>query len=136
MNKVVGNKEILLNMFPVRLFPLVLLMSISLSVLIYFCSIKTMYNNYRTKGYVTCSDDCYITTMIPSDIDLDIIEINKKTVEYKVILKNLEVDTTSYESYYEINLSVSGNYMDKEIVNINFYYNKQRIIKKILDMIF
>lgn len=136
MNREVNNKESLLNINPINLFPILVFMVLSFGVLVYFCSTKTMEDNYQTKGYVTCNTDCYITTILPSNIDFTSMDINKKLVEYEEEQRVLKVDTTNYVSYYEISLKVRGNYTDKEIVDLNFYYNKQRIIKKIFDKIF
>lgn len=136
MNREVNNKESLLNINPINLFPMLIFMVLSFGVLVYICSTKTMEDNYQTKGYVTCNTDCYITTILPSNIDFTSMDINKKIVEYEEEQRVLKVDTTNYVSYYEISLKVRGNYTDKEIVDLNFYYNKQRIIKKIFDKIF
>ena len=105
--------------------------------LIYYTYKKEIYDTYQTKGIVNCEDTCEIITAIPTNIiDFKEIMLNNNYLSYDLISKNLKVDETNYISYYELVLRTPLSLADGEIVDLNFYYNKQRIITKIKEKMF
>lgn len=135
MLEIFNNKEAFLKIKPKNLLIITILILIVIVSLI-IVSIKVeIYDNYQTKGYVTCSDKCFLITMIPSNIDYDVVYFNDKKIDYKLINKDLKVDENNFISYYELEFLVN-EFEDKEIVAINFYYHKQRIINKIKEKMF
>jgi len=135
MIEIFNNKEAFLKIKPKNLLITII------SILIIFGGLITVsikikvFDNYQTKGYVTCENVCYVTTMVPSNIDYDLVYFNNKKINYKLVNKDLKVDQDSFISYYELQF-LTNEFQDKEIVEINFYYNKQRIIKKIKEKMF
>lgn len=113
----------------------IILILILLWLLIYMCK-KEIYDTYQAKGIVTCSTTCQITTAIPSNIDFEQIMLNNKNLDYEFVSKELKVDEEAFASYYEITLSTKESFENNEIVNLNFYYNKEKIITKIKEKMF
>ena len=106
-----------------------------LILLYYICKVK-IYDQYQTKGLVACSSTCTITVLIPSDLSYDEIWLNNKYFDYELIGKELQVDEENLESYFKLTLSTTEALTNNEIVNLSFYYNKQRIITKIKEKMF
>lgn len=131
MLDIFNNKISFLRLKPQKIFILILIFLIIFISLIIFMIKNSIYDNYQTKGYVTCEENCTIVTAIPSNIDFEIIYLNDKKLNYEIISKELKVDEENFISYYELKISCNRKLDDKEIVKLNFYYNKQRIIKKI-----
>ena len=113
----------------------IILILILLWLLIYMCK-KEIYDSYQARGVASCNDVCTITTAIPSSLNFEQIILNNKNLDYELISKELKIDEANYLSYYEITLSVKESLLDGEIVNLNFYYNKQKIITKIKEKMF
>ena len=113
----------------------IFLLLILFFLLIYMCK-KEIYDSYQTRGIVSCNEICTITTAIPSNLNFEQIALNNKNLSYEVTSKELKVDTENYTSYYEITLSTHETLLDSEIVDLNFYYNKQKIITKIKEKMF
>ena len=95
-------------------------------------SIK-IYDNYQSKGYV---ENGLITSIIPSSLNFEEIYLNNKKVNYEIIEEIVKVDKETINSYKEITFKCSHNFKENEIINITFYYNKQRIITKLKNKIF
>ncbi|MCM1052853.1 MAG: hypothetical protein NC483_02615 [Ruminococcus sp.] len=131
-----NNKQAFLLKKPHKLWLLVLLITVVITLLVYIMIRLRIYDNYQTKGYVTCNSDCFINVMIPSNITFDKISINSKNMEYIVLKKELKLDEENLISYFDLTIKTNLVLNDKEIINLNFYYNKQRIIKKIKEKIF
>jgi len=130
------NKTAFLNKKPKKLF-LFVLVFITFLILFLIFSIKLeCYDHYRTKGYVDCEESCVIITAIPSNIEYQKIKLNNKKWNPTLLDKKLEIDEEQMISYYKLTLSSREKRMNKEIVDLNFYYNKQRIIKKIGNLMF
>lgn len=131
-----NNKNAFLKLKPYNLIFIVILFVILFSALISFMIKNDTYDNYQTKGYVTCEKECVITVLLPSNIDFDMIYLNNKKINYKIISKELKIDQENFISYNEIKFTTDEDFQNEEILEFNFYYNKQRIIKKIIDKIF
>jgi len=121
MLEIFNNKEAFLRIKPKNLLVIIMLILLVLIGLVIMSLKLKVYDNYQTKGYVTCNDKCFLVTMIPSNINYDIIYFNNKEIDYKLVNKDLKV---------------IDDFEDKEIISINFYYNKQRLINKIKTKMF
>lgn len=131
-----NNKTAFLKKKPtIGLSIIIFLLSILLFLLVYMCK-KEIYDNYQAKGIVSCDKGCTITTAIPSNLNFEQIILNNKNLNYEVISKDLKIDKENYISYCEITISIKESLLDDEIVNLNFYYNKQKIITKIKEKMF
>ena len=116
-------------------FFVLIIILILLSLLHYICK-KEIYDCYQTKGIATCTDECILTSAIPTTIHFDHITMNQKNLDYEMISKELKIDEENYQTYYEITLSIKNNLSNNEIVDLNVYYHKQRLIIKIIDQMF
>lgn len=131
-----NNKTAFLKKKPtIGLSIIIFLLFILLFLLAYVCK-KEIYDNYQAKGIVSCNETCTITTAIPSNLNFEQITLNNKNLNYELISKELKVDQGNYTTYYEIILSTQESLLNNEIVNLNFYYNKQKIITKIKEKMF
>ncbi len=135
MLEIFNNKEAFLRIKPKNLLVIIMLILLVLIGLVIMSLKLKVYDNYQTKGYVTCNDKCFLVTMIPSNINYDIIYFNNKEIDYKLVNKDLKVDEDNFISYYELHFLID-DFEDKEIISINFYYNKQRLINKIKTKMF
>lgn len=61
--------------------------------------------------------------------------IDDKIYSYK-IAKTSELKNSNYINYQEYYINIDQIFRENEIVEITFYYNKQRMIQKIIDIIF
>lgn len=136
MLNIYNNKEAFLRIKPKVGFMAFIFMTIILVLLILFMYNKKVYNNFKTKGIVSCQEICEITTLVPTNINFQELKLNNKMVKFKITNKELTVDEQHYQTYYTITLNVAENLSDKEIVDLIFYYNKQRIITKIKEKMF
>lgn len=131
-----NNKVAFLKKKPKMGFIAVVLVFIVLLILLYYiCTVK-VYDQYQTKGLVTCTSTCTITVLIPSELSYDEIRLNNKYFDFEVMGKELQVDEENLVSYFKLTLSTTASLTNNEIVNLSFYYNKQRIITKIKEKMF
>ena len=136
MIDVYNNKEAFIKLKPKGLFMIFIFLTLILLVL-FISSFKIkMYDNYQTKGYVNNTGVKEITTFIPTNINIEKIQINNKVIDYKIIEKEVILDEENYISYLKIVFKTDTSYEDKSIVDLNIYYNKQRIIEKIKEKMF
>ncbi len=131
-----NNKEAFIKLKPCKIGLAIMIFVLFFISIIIGISFNFTYNHVEAKGIVTCEQECLITTLIPSSISYEKIALNKNFINYEELEKELKVDKDNYISYYEITLKTDLELQDSEIVNLNFYYNKQRIILKILKMMF
>lgn len=129
------NKQSFLALKPKKSKLFIFMILIFFSLLILSIKIK-VYDNYQSKGYVSCNNRCTLTTILTTDIDYNEIYISnkKKTLELESSL--VKIDEEQYISYRELIFKLDDSYQDGEIVQVNFYYNKQRFIQKIKKLIF
>ena len=131
-----NNKNAFLKKQPTIGFLIIIFIAfILLSIFIYMFK-KEIYDNYQTKGIASCDKTCTITTAIPSNINFEQITLNNKNLDYQILNKELKVDEKNFISYYEITLLINKKLENNEIVTLNFYYNKQKIITKIKEKMF
>lgn len=136
MVNIYDNKEAFLKLKPKRLIILFILIILVIIVITIFIIKIKAYDNYQTKGYINCEKECFIETLIPTSIAYEKIKIDNKDITYSLINKEIVIDKENYISYYKITLKSDLEYSNNEIIDINFYYNKQRIIEKIKDKMF
>lgn len=129
------NKYSFLNMKPQKTKILILIILILIFLLILLIKCK-FYDNYETKGFVSCSDTCVITTYIPTNIHYEEIYYKHQLLDYQLLSKEIKVDEKNLESYLELRLATNENLRNGEIIRINFYYQKQRLISKIKNLMF
>ena len=137
MINIYNNKEAFKNIKPFKYF-YVLIFIIILLFIIFILMYKTkIYDNYEAKSYVTCEATCNLTVLYPSNITYDFIKFNNKNLEYQKDNEEIVIDENNLISYKKLSLTLNKNYFqDKEIITINFYYHKQRIINKLLKLLF
>ncbi len=136
MINIFNNKEAFLNEKPKYGFIVViLLIVVFLLIILYMCK-TDIYDNYQTKGYISCNDSCVVITTIPSNLSYEKIDLNNKSLDYEIVNSELILDEVNYETYYKITISSSYVGQNNEIVDLNFYCNKQRIITKIKNNMF
>ena len=136
MLDLLNNKQAFLKEKPKIGFIVTIVMTIILLMLLIYICQREVYDNYQTKGIVSCNEKCTITTVIPSNLNFEQVVVNNKNIHYEIIGKELRVDEKNYLSYYDLTLSTSLSFSNNEIVDLTFYYNKQRIITKIKDKMF
>lgn len=136
MESLYQNKIAFLKEKPKKLFLVSMLMLIFL-VLILVISFKVeIYDHYLTKGYVDCEELCKIVVAVPTEIDIQKIKYKNKDFNANILSQSVEIDKEQVISYNLYNFANEMDFKDKEIVDLNFYYNKQRILKKFIDKIF
>ena len=129
MLDIYNNKNAFLNKKPINLLIIVLVFIIIFStILIYTIKFK-IYDNYQTKGLISCEKECLIITYIPTNISYEKIKINNKDLEHTLISKELIIDEKEFISYYKVTLKSEEKFNNKEIIDLNFYYNK--LIRKL-----
>jgi len=136
MNDIFNNKKAFIKLKPKGLFMIFIFLTLVLSSIFISAFKIKMYDNYQAKGYVNNNGITLITTFIPTNINIEKILINNKNIDYEIIEKDVILDEENYISYLKIVLKTDISYEDKSIVNLNFYYNKQRIIEKIKEKMF
>ena len=131
-----NNKTAFLKKEPKLGFSVFIFLVMILLFLLFYVSSKEIYDTYQTRGIISCTNTCSVTTVIPSNLNFEQIALNNKKLDYQIINKELKVDEENIETYYELTLSIKEPLTNNEIVNLIFYYNKQRIITKIKEKMF
>lgn len=135
MENLYQNKEAFLNKKPRNLFLIaIIFMVFIIFILLVFLKIE-VYDHYLTRGYIECSDYCKAIVVVPTNIDIQKIKINNEYIKPIVLSKDIQIDEENVISYYLYNFQME-NVQDKEIIDFNICYNKQRILKKFIDSIF
>ncbi len=136
MEMLYQNKIVFLQEKPKKLFLVAMLILITFLISFILLEKIEIYDHYVTRGYVECTDTCKVIVVVPTQIDIQKIKYNNKNYEPQILSKNIEVDEKEVVSYYVYTLENTLNFKDKEIVELNFCYNKQRVIKKFINKIF
>ena len=136
MENLFQNKQAFLRKKPKNLF-LVSVVLIIILLIILVISLKVeVYDHYLTRGYVNCSENCKIIVVVPTNIDIQKIKYNNKYIEPNILSKTIQIDEENVSSYYLYNFANIDGLEDKEIIEFNFCYNKQRLLKKFINSIF
>ena len=94
------------------------------------------YTSYNVNGIYR---DCLIVSVPIENSDAvqkgEYLTIDGINYSYKII-KISELMVSDYINYQEYYIRIDKNFRQNEVINITFYYNKQRIIKKIIEIIF
>lgn len=136
MIDIFNNKTSFLLNKPKHLWLLILfVIAVIIAIIIVSVKIK-VFDSYQTKGYVECDKNCLVNVNIPSNINYEKIKINNKDIKFTEIKRELELDKDNLISYYQIKLNCNIPLQSNEIVNLTFYYNKQRIFTKIKNHMF
>lgn len=134
MENLYQNKYAFLAKKPKNLFLVIIFLVIFL-IFILVVSLKVkVYDHYLTRGYVDCSDTCKLIVTVPTSINIEKVKIKNKYIKLNTLSKNIELDKERVISYYLYTFDYGV--IDKEIIELNFCYNKQRILKKFIDSIF
>lgn len=131
-----NNKMAFYKCQPKSMFFLIIVLVFILFFIFYLSSKIKTYDHFITKGVVVCDNDCLITVFIPTNIDPLKFELNGKITDLVITDKVLEVNQDEMVSYYRLTINCNENFSHNEIVNFNFYYNKQSAFKKIRAKIF
>lgn len=131
-----NNKMAFYKYQPKKLFFLIMLLAFILFFLFYLSSKTKTYDHFITKGLVVCDKECIITVFIPTNIEPLKIKLNEKIIDGKITNKVLEVNQDEMVSYYRLAINCNEDLGHNEIVDLNFYYNKQSVFKKIRAKIF
>ena len=91
---------------------------------------------YETKGYFECDNICKITSIVPEMIEPNEIKVNAKTIQYEDISYENMIDENNMQSYYKISILSEEKVLSPELVNIAFYYHKDKMITKVLEYLF
>ncbi len=136
MIDIYNNVTAFISLKPRKFLLLGLSLLFILMVSFFLLSFTKISDNYPTKGYVTCDKDCILMAYLPSDIPLEEVTFNNKNYDYEVLNTEIYVPEPSIVSLKKITFKVKHKFQNNEIVNLNFYYHKQRIIVKIKDLMF
>ena len=130
------NKEAFIKEKPRKTYFLLIFIVLTLIIILKFTYNTKTYDNYRTNGIVTCNEECLIKTYIPSTLTPELLKLNNKSVTYRILTNEVITDEANYVTYQALAIKVESKLKDQEIVTLDFYYNKQRIIVKLKDKIF
>ena len=112
-----------INIKPKNLKWLIIIMGITLLISLIIISKIEIYDNYQTIGKV---ENGYLMIEVPQAIQIEKIIINMQDQPFEIISKT-KIDQSTNK--YTISLSTINK--DQEIINLNIYYNKERIIDRI-----
>ena len=136
MQELFNNKEAFLRISPKRLIILYLIMIGLLLEACYYMVTTKVYEIYRTKGYSICDTECLVVVLIPNWVTLEEISLDNKFISYEIVSKDAKLNEEVMETFWEIKLKIPKKLADKEIITLDFYYHKERLIKKIKDKMF
>lgn len=122
MFNIYENKVAFLHLKPKNLKWLIIVFgTITFAPLISISKIE-VYDNYQTKGYI---ENGALKISVPENINFEKIKMNNEEIEYEIISKTLKDNQNDYT------LRLSTELKENEIVSLDLYYNKERIIEKI-----
>ena len=116
-----------------------------LAIFLIIIFISSMVISFRLKAYSSFKTyGVFIDNHLYVDIPIDNSDaVNKGTYlkidDYKYAFKIEEISDLQVEgsiNYQTYSLKIMKEYQNNQVVEITFYYDKQRIIRKIIDIIF
>ncbi len=116
-----------------------------LAIFLIIIFISSMVISFRLKAYSSFKTyGVFIDNHLYVDIPIDNSDaVNKGTYlkidDYKYDFKIEEISDLQVEgsiNYQTYSLKIMKEYQNNQVVEITFYYDKQRIIRKIIDIIF
>ena len=112
----------------------ILFLYISLIVLLILSFKISIYNTYKTYAI---SKDNLIIVSVPIYQNYSVkngkyLKINNQNYLYEIIKIN-DIDNNFNQEYV---IKTNYNLVEKEYLEITFFYNKEKVIKKIIDIIF
>lgn len=136
MLELFNNKEAFLRIKPKRLIIFYLIMIVLFGVASYYMINTKVYETYQTKGYSICDNECLVVVLIPNNLTFDKISLNNKFINYEIISQELKLNEELMTTFFELKLKIPQKLTNKEIITLNFYYQQERLIKKIKDKMF
>lgn len=136
-----NNYESLIKLKP-KHFPFILLFSIFIGgVLIWSNNINT-YDILNTKGFVECDNFCTITSTISLENTQKLNDINYISFMNKIYdnlnysFSDILYDDESKVNYQILTITINDNLNTKALHDLKIYYNQDRLLKKIVTMLF
>ena len=114
----------------------IIIIASSLILLISSYNMKT-YSIKKTLGYISCEEECHINLSLPyKDLNIvndnTIIEVDHKRYKpTEILYKDISIENNIPYQNIQINTEIK----DEKIVEVKLLNNKQRIIKKVFDII-
>ncbi|MEG0976962.1 MAG: hypothetical protein RSF02_00225 [Bacilli bacterium] len=135
MNNIYNNYQKLLKIKHHNYFLLIVIITL-ISVFISYISNYKIYDKFNTYGVYKNGAIILNVEMEYSDtlFENNILKINKKEVDYEIVsLSDLLFDKNI--NYQEVILKTKETYQENKILNLTFYYNKEKIFKKIINLV-
>lgn len=135
MNNIYNNYQKLLKIKHHNYFLLIVVITL-ISVFISYISNYKIYDKFNTYGVYKNGAIILNVEMEYSDtlFENNILKINKKEVDYEIVsLSDLLFDKNI--NYQEVILKTKETYQENKILNLTFYYNKEKIFKKIINLV-
>lgn len=135
MNNMYNNYQKLLKIKHHNYFLLIVIITL-ISVFISYISNYKIYDKFNTYGVYKNGAIILNVEMEYSDtlFENNILKINKKEVDYEIVsLSDLLFDKNI--NYQEVILKTKETYQENKILNLTFYYNKEKIFKKIINLV-
>lgn len=108
------------------IFALVIILSFLLETYDVYTN-NAIYNDYLLISVPIENSDAVING--------EYVIINNKKYTYKV-MEISELKVNSYQNYQDYKLWINTEFKQNEVLKITFYYDKEKIYKKIVDVIF
>lgn len=132
MVDIIYNKEAFLRKKPKNIFSLCIVFFMMFIFIFFLSAHFETYEHYLATGYVECDRVCHIVTLIPDSIPIEKIVLNRKEVTYTIQKKILQVNEIDHTRFYKLIIFIEDDLEDNQVVELNFYYDKQSILKKLI----
>lgn len=132
----INNYQRLLHLKRQNYGPFFLIVILIIALTIYICQNKI----YDYANFVAVSDTDNLLVTVPisySDtIHNAILKIKNQQYEYTVTnISELLYDANSQTNYQIYTIHIAKKYLPNEMVKVTFYYNQEKIIKKLIRFI-
>lgn len=117
-----------------KLFFKILLIVIIMLLFFIKISFKEVYDVYNCYGYIINKN---LMVNIPIDNPdtinkLEYIKVNDVKYDKNIInISPILLDQASLTNYQEITMDIAKNYAENQVLKVTFYYNKEKVLKKI-----